>query len=65
MLRSESGVVSSIGLTGRRRLVSLFQGDEGIDMPSAAVDSDYFRVLGLRPVAGRLFGSDEDRGESQ
>ena len=64
-LRSEAGVVSSIGLTGRRRLVSLFQGDEGIDMPSAAVDSDYFRVLGLRPVAGRLFGSEEDRGESQ
>ncbi len=64
MLRSETGAVSLIGLTGRRRLVSLLQGDQGIDMPSAAVDSDYFRVLGLAPVAGRLFGAEEDAGAS-
>ncbi|MDR3698645.1 MAG: ABC transporter permease [Candidatus Sulfopaludibacter sp.] len=64
IIRSEAAVVSGIGLTGRRRLISLFQGDEGIDMPSAAVDSDYFRVLGLRPVAGRLFGAEEDLGAS-
>jgi hypothetical protein len=62
MIRSQSAVVSGIGLTGGRRLVSLIQGDEVIDIPSAAVDSGYFAVLGLKPVAGRLFGTDEDLG---
>src|SRR5205814_9910646 len=33
--------------------------------PSAAVDAGYFRTLGLRPLAGRFFGPEEDRGENQ
>jgi len=45
-------------------MVSLFQGDDGVDMASAGVDSDYFRALGLRPVLGRFFGAEEDLGES-
>lgn len=63
-LREQSAVVADVGLTGRRRLVSLFRGDEAIDMASAAVDSGYFRVLGLRPVAGRFFGEEEDLGDA-
>jgi putative ABC transport system permease protein len=62
-MRAQAAVLGDIGLTGQRRLVSLFQGDEAIDMASAAVDSGYFRVLGLRPVAGRFFGVDEELGD--
>src|ERR1035438_3645207 len=47
VLRAQSAVVEEIGLTGQRRMASLFQGDEGIEMASAAVDSGYFRALGL------------------
>ena len=63
-LRSQSDVVAGIGLTGRRRLISLIEGGEGTDMASAAVDSGYFHALGLRPVLGRFFSADEDLGES-
>jgi predicted permease len=63
-LRGQSAVVGEVGLLRHRGLVSLFQGDEAIDMASAAVDSGYFRVLGLRPVAGRFFGEEEDRGDT-
>jgi putative ABC transport system permease protein len=63
-LRSNPAVVAEIGLTGQWQLVSLFQGDDSVDLVSAAVDSGYFRALGLRPLAGRLFGSQEDLGES-
>jgi putative ABC transport system permease protein len=62
-LRGQPAVVGEIGLTGQRRLVSLLLGDEAIDMTAAAVDSGYFRALGLRPVAGRFFGSEEDLGD--
>src|ERR1035438_245043 len=64
VLRAQSAVVEEIGLTGQRRMASLFQGDEAIDMASAAVDSGYFRALGLRPVAGRFFGAEEDLGDN-
>jgi predicted permease len=63
-LRAQAAVVGDIGITGQRRVVSLFQGDEAIDLASAAVDSGYFRVLGLRPAAGRFFGAEEDLGDS-
>jgi hypothetical protein len=63
-LRSQPDIISQIGLTGRRRLVSLIQADDSADMASTSVDSGYFRVLGLRPVMGRLFGAEENLGES-
>lgn len=63
-LRSQTAVVQDIGLTGRRRLASLIQGEESIDVGSAIADSGYFRVLGLRPLAGRFFGPEEDLGDT-
>jgi putative ABC transport system permease protein len=59
-VRAQTSIAGEIGLTGGRRLVSLLHEDEAIDMASAAVDSGYFRALGLRPVAGRFFGAEED-----
>jgi predicted permease len=63
-LQSNPAVVAEIGLSGQWQLVSLFQGDDSVDLASAAVDSGYFRALGLRPLAGRFFGTQEDLGES-
>jgi predicted permease len=63
-LRSEGTVVAEAGLLGGWGLVSLFHGDDNVDLTSAAVDSGYFRALRLRPVLGRFFGPEEDRGES-
>ena len=63
-LRSQPSIVAEIGLTGQWQLVSLFQSDDSVDLASAAVDSGYFRALGMRPVMGLFFGTEEDLGES-
>jgi len=63
-LRSQSAVVAGIGLLGEWQVVSLIRGGDSTDLASAAVDSGYFRVLGLRPLAGRFFGAEDDQGGS-
>jgi putative ABC transport system permease protein len=63
-LHQQAEVIQDTGLASSGRLVTLFNGDEAMDLPSAAVNSGYFKALGLRPVAGSFFGEAEDRGEN-
>jgi len=63
-LQQQTAVIQECGLVSSGSLVTLSNGDESVDMTSAAVNSGYFRALGLRPVAGRFFGEEEDRGEN-
>jgi predicted permease len=42
------------------RLISLPNGDTGAVLPMNIVTSNYFNVLGVQPIAGRNFASDED-----
>jgi predicted permease len=53
---------SGIGL-GRDPSFVLTQNAEPISFSSMRVNSEYFRALGIRPIAGRLFGAQEDRSE--
>jgi putative ABC transport system permease protein len=64
ILRQQSTVVAETGLTRNGRLVALLSGDEALEMTSAVVNSGYFRALGLRPLAGRFFGEEEDLGRN-
>ncbi len=63
-LQQQGAVIQEMGVISRGRLVTIFIGDESVDMTSAAVNSGYFKALGLRPVAGRFFSEEEDRGEN-
>lgn len=59
-LRSESAVISHIGLAGRWRSVSIVERNDTIDLAAASVDSGYFDALRLRPITGRFFAADDD-----
>ena len=63
-VRGQTAEVAGVGLTGRRRLVSIIQGEDATDLASAQADAGYFRVLGLRPVCGRFFGDDDELGNA-
>jgi predicted permease len=58
----QTAVVRETGLAQRGSLVTLAMERDTVDLRSAAVSSGYFRALGLRPVAGRFFGEEEDHG---
>jgi len=64
ILREQTATIAQAGLETSARRVTLLDGDEPLEMPSAAVDSGYFKALGLQPVAGRFFGQEEDLGQS-
>jgi predicted permease len=64
ILREQTATVAQAGLETNARPVTLFDGDEPLEMPAAAVDSGYLKALGLRPVAGRFFGEEEDLGQN-
>jgi len=63
-LHGQTAIVQETGLAAGGSLVTLLNGDDSLDLASAAVNSGYFKALGLRPVAGRFFGEEEDRGEN-
>ncbi len=64
-VQGQTAVIRDTGLASRGSLVILFNGHDSVDMTSAAVNSGYFRALRLRPVAGRFFGEEEDRGQNR
>jgi putative ABC transport system permease protein len=64
ILRQQTATIAQAGLETSVRRVTLLDGDEPLEMPSAAVDSGYLKALGLRPAAGRFFGEEEDLGQN-
>ncbi|MBZ5725027.1 MAG: ABC transporter permease [Acidobacteriia bacterium] len=63
VLREQTTAAEEIGLAGTSPRVTVFQGNEPVDLEAAEVSSGYFRALGLRPLAGRFFAREEDLGE--
>ncbi len=63
-LREQAGVIAQVGLARGGGQVTLFNGNDSLELASAAVDSGYFKALGLRPVAGRFFSEEEDLGDN-
>jgi len=61
-LRQQAGVIAEAGLAKSGGQVTLLNGADSFDMAAASVDSGYFKALGVRPVAGRFFGEEEDLG---
>jgi len=64
ILRQQAATIGESGLETSVNPVTLFNGDEPLEVTSAAVNSGYFKALGLRPVAGRFFGEEEDLGQN-
>ena len=64
ILHEQADTIAEAGLLTSVNPVTLFNGDEPLEMPSAAVNSGYFKALGLRPAAGRFFGQEEDLGQN-
>jgi predicted permease len=60
-LRDQSGEVFSGLVAYSFALASLGVGNGEAEVPAMAVSSDYFSVLGVKPVLGRAFLPEEDR----
>ena len=56
--------IQDVGLAARRAPTGVLVGNVPLDLESAWVSSAYLRALAVRPVAGRFFGEEEDRGRS-
>ncbi len=69
VVRQEVPAVDAVGVytpeigIGRDPSFVLTQNTVPVSFSSLRVNSEYFRALGIRPIAGRLFGAQEDRGE--
>ena len=63
-LRDHVPAVEEIGLAANQAPVGVLLESGPVDLESTRVNAGYLRLLGLRPVAGRLFGDEEDRGTS-
>ncbi|MBS1830481.1 MAG: ABC transporter permease [Acidobacteria bacterium] len=61
-LRQHKDIVAELGVVRPSGPVTLLYNGEPVELAAAMVDSGYCRALRLRPVVGRLFGEDEDRG---
>lgn len=64
VLSRQSRVLASTGVVRRAHLVTLWDGNDSIDLAAGAVNGGYFAALQLRPVKGRFFGPEEDRGQN-
>ncbi|HEV2445836.1 MAG TPA: ABC transporter permease, partial [Candidatus Sulfopaludibacter sp.] len=64
ILREQTGVVAATGMATSGRLVTLWKDNDSLDLSATAVNSGYFEALGLRPLAGRFFGAEEDQGSN-
>jgi predicted permease len=59
--RAANQVFESMALTNTGETFNVSGGDHPLRISGIRVTADYFRVMGVRPILGRTFRSDEDR----
>ena len=62
VLREHVAEVAEIGMTEHRDDLVLLPGDSSKVLTASGVNSGFLRALDLKPLAGRLFGPEEDLG---
>ncbi len=64
-VRDHVRAVEEVGLVAGRPPLGVFVDGDLVDLECKRVNAGYLRALRLRPVAGRLFGDNEDRGTAE
>jgi predicted permease len=64
-IRNHVPGVAEIGLVSGAPPIAVALGNDIVDLESAGVNSGYLRALGLRPLAGHLFGEEDDLGQAR
>jgi putative ABC transport system permease protein len=65
LLRDRTDAFSEVGLTGGHAPIIVNPDEESARLAAGTVNLAYLRVLGLRPLCGRFFTEQEERGNEQ